>query len=305
MNRAVLGIDTSNYTTSAALVCDGRVVENRRILLEVPQGVRGLRQSDAIFLHTKNLPEIIGSLGKNDISAVGVSVRPRDAEGSYMPCFLAGKAVASSVASLYGVPCFEFSHQAGHIMAALYSCGREDLKGKRFIAFHVSGGTTELLLVDNDIIEKKGGTLDISAGQLIDRVGVKLGMKFPCGRELEQISAPLDSVNCISHVRGLDFNLSGAENVISKMIDDGLSRGEIAAFTFKTVLRTLERLAENAIEEFGDIPIVFAGGVMSNRRIRHELSKKFNAFFAESEYSCDNAAGTALLAERSLIELKD
>ena len=297
MINNVLGIDTSNYTTSVALVSDGRVLKNEKKMLSVAEGERGLRQSDALFQHIKNLPELTERIGKNDISAIGVSSKPRDIEGSYMPCFLAGTSFASSAASILGVPCYTFSHQAGHVMAALYSCGRLDLTEGTFIAFHVSGGTTELLLVENMKITKLGGTLDISAGQLIDRVGVKLGLSFPCGKMLEQISAPLDTVNCMSKVKGLECNLSGAENVITKMIDDGEARENIAAFTLKTVCRTIDRLSENAMSECGTLPIIYAGGVMSNSLIKEKLAEKYDAYFALPEFSCDNAAGIALLAE--------
>ena len=299
MSKAFLGIDTSNYTTSVSLVRGGEVVVNSRKLLKVPEAARGLRQSDALFAHVRDLPDMISQLGKiSDLTAIGVSSRPRDVEGSYMPCFLAGLSVARSVAGVCDLPCYLFSHQAGHIMAALYSCGRTDLTDGKFIAFHVSGGTTELLLVDNMKVTKLGGTLDISAGQLIDRVGVLLGLSFPCGKSLEEISAPLDSVSCISHVRDLTCNLSGAENVISKMVSEKTDPSAVAAFTLKTVLRTIDRLTENALEKYGKLPVIYAGGVMSNSLIRQKLAGKYGAYFAKPEFSCDNAAGIALLAAR-------
>lgn len=304
MTNNILGIDTSNYTTSAALVSGADVIKNEKKMLSVADGERGLRQSDALFQHIKNLPELAERIGRTDISAIGVSSRPRDVEGSYMPCFLAGASFASSAASLLGVPCYTFSHQAGHVMAALYSCKRPDLAELSFIAFHVSGGTTELLLVENMRITKLGGTLDISAGQLIDRVGVKLGFSFPCGRMMEQISAPLDSVSCISKVKGLECNLSGAENVVTKMIENGEARENVAAFTLKTVLRTIDKLSENALTECGKLPIVYAGGVMSNSLIKEKLAGKYDAYFASPEFSCDNAAGVALLAEREYLKEK-
>lgn len=184
MSRYYIGVDTSNYTTSCALydAAERRVVSNIKRLLDVPEGGRGLRQSDAMFMHTKRLPEIIASaldaLVPDELCAVGVSSRPRDVEGSYMPCFLAGVSAASAMAGAAKKPLYRFSHQAGHIAAAVYSSGSPDLYSREFIAFHVSGGTTELLLVHSEldgeqpfVIEKLGGTLDISAGQAVDRSG--------------------------------------------------------------------------------------------------------------------------------------
>lgn len=298
MSELFLGIDTSNYTTSLSLCEGGKMIANEKLPVSVKEGERGIRQSDAVFCHTKNLPRLFETLGKRELAAIGVSSRPRDVEGSYMPCFLAGYSVAKAVSELCGIPLYEFSHQQGHVMAALYSAGVTGLWEERFLAFHVSGGTTELLLVENGKIEKLGGTTDLNAGQAIDRVGVMLGLSFPCGKELERISAPLDSVNCISHVRGLECNLSGLENKAAGLIASGVAPSDVAAYTIKSVLRTILRLSENARAEYAGLPIVYAGGVMSNKLIQNGLAKLGNVYFSEPEFSCDNAAGISLLCEK-------
>lgn len=290
-----LGIDTSNYTTSVSLVDeDGRVCENKKILLDVAEGERGLRQSDAVFSHVKNFPRITEGLGKRDIIAVGCSYAPRDVENSYMPCFLVGKAVATMYAELNGAPLYQFSHQRGHVRAALYSSGREDLIGKSFVAFHISGGTTDILYVENGVIKQIGGTLDLNAGQAIDRAGVLMGMKFPCGPELERIATESEIKPKIS-VKGLNCNLSGLENKVKDQIAGGVSRGTIAAYVLDFIRLTVDRLCENVREMYPDIEMIFSGGVTSNRRIAAYIGKKYNASFAEPVFSSDNAAGTALL----------
>ena len=300
MAEFFLGIDTSNYTTSAALVRDGEVLLNVKRPVQVKDGDHGIRQSDAVFSHVKSLPEVLAEIGAQELTAVGVSTRPRDVEGSYMPCFLAGKAAAVGIASLGGVPLYEVSHQWGHLMAALYGAGRCDLYGKDFLAFHVSGGTTELLRVRGREVEKVGGTLDLNAGQVIDRIGVKMGVPFPAGRGLEEIALPFSETDCYSHVRGLSCNLSGLENKADALLAAGETREKVAAYVLKSVCRTLEKLTENAFAEFGKQPVLYAGGVMSNRLIKEALQKRFHSFahFAPPVYSADNAAGVALLAER-------
>ena len=168
---SVIGIDTSNYTTSIAWF-DGKNGKNCSRLLDVRQGELGLRQSDALFAHVKRLPtlaeELFCGTDRSTICAVGVSSRPRAVEGSYMPCFLAGVSAAKTAAAVLGVPCYEFSHQQGHIAAALWSAGRMDLMERPHLAWHLSGGTTELLLVTpchkNVHAEKIGGSSDISGG---------------------------------------------------------------------------------------------------------------------------------------------
>lgn len=293
-----LGIDTSNYTTSLALSRDGKIVKNLKKLLDVKEGQRGLRQSDAVFAHTVNLPRLFDEMGSISPDAVGVSVSPRDAEGSYMPCFLAGVSCATAVAASLGVPLYRFSHQAGHIAAALYSCGAENLITKSFLAFHVSGGTTEVLLCDNMSITRLGGTRDISAGMAIDRTGVLMGLKFPCGKELEALAGDLTQnvkPGRIS-VSGLDCNLSGLENKVVGLLSDCADRQYVAAYVLSFVGATVEKMAENATSTYPGLPIIFSGGVMSNRFMRGRLENRFGGYFAAPEFSCDNAAGTARLA---------
>lgn len=314
-----LGIDTSNYTTSASL-CDkgGRVILNLKKLLPVKEGERGLRQSDALFAHTKNLPEIMGKLGeflKNEmpcakIVALGVSSTPRSVEGSYMPCFLSGVAAAESICAVLGCERYFFSHQDGHIMAALYSSGKTELLYSKepFAAFHVSGGTTELLLVnptdDGMRVELIGGTQDMNAGQAIDRTGVMMGLKFPCGREMESLCGDVPYKKCKVSVNGLDCNLSGLENLAARKYRETNDKAATSAFCFDFIADTLYKLTENLREQYDNIPVIFAGGVMSNKRIAKRLSNLGNVYFSEPEFSADNAAGIALLTRRKYMKNK-
>ena len=302
--EAFLGIDTSNYTTSMAL-CDreGNVIANEKIILDVKQGEKGLRQSDALFAHVKNLPEVAKAVGKTHIIAIGCSDRPRDVEGSYMPVFKAGETLADCLGSLLGVPVYKFSHQEGHIAAAAYSAGCTHLLEKEFNAFHVSGGTTEILLCDGRsgklTVKNIGGTLDLNAGQAIDRTGVMLGLKFPCGALLEQMAKHGDLPETPSVcVKGLNCNLSGLENKVLKYKDKGTSPEDIALYALKFVERTLEKLTANLRKEY-DLPILYGGGVMSNEGIKSRLSSFENTYFAKKEFSSDNAAGVAFLARKA------
>lgn len=292
MSKAYLGIDTSNYTTSAALCVDGEIVKNVKRMIPIKEKECGARQSDALFSHIKALPEIMAEIGSIDPCAIGVSERPRDIQGSYMPCFLAGVASASSIASTFGVPLYKFAHQAGHVEAAKYSSLMPDYD--KFIAFHISGGTTEMLLYENGKLNLIGGTLDINAGQLIDRVGVMLGLSFPCGASLEKM-CDYDKVKPRINIIGRECNLSGLQNIAEKMCKDGIAFEKIAAFIILSIEKTLDVMTENALKEYGDLPLLYAGGVMSNTRIKNAFTKKYGAYFAKPEFSSDNAAGVALL----------
>lgn len=301
---AFLGIDTSNYTTSAAVYDTENGMFHAKKLLPVKNGECGLRQSDAVFHHTQQLPEIIEkvfSQYKGKITAIGVSSKPRDVEGSYMPCFTVGLSTAKILSEVLNVPLYTFSHQSGHIAAALFSAGKTDLIDKTFLAFHVSGGTTEAVLVKPNcekifLTELVAKTLDLNAGQLIDRIGVMLGLSFPCGRELEQLALKnTEKISAKATLKDTDCCLSGIENICRKMYANGDSKEKISATCLLYVEKALDEMCKRLLEKYGNHPVLFAGGVMSNSIIKLHLSKKYNAYFAEPQFSADNAAGTALL----------
>jgi len=305
---SVLGLDTSNYTTSAA-VFDGQSGTNLGRLLEVRPGELGLRQSEALFQHVKRLPELLEELGRRDllknIRAVGASARPRAVEGSYMPCFLAGVSQGRGLASALGAPFFSWSHQQGHLAAAAWSAGRPELLDAPFLAWHLSGGTTELLLVRPEGVsvtaEIVGGTSDISAGQLIDRTGVLLGLPFPAGKALDELSRQEGSCFAFSvRLDGLTFSLSGMENKVKQMAERGEPPADIARFAIGTVAGVVHRATVEAQKRWPGLPVLCSGGVASNTRLRETMEKRCGAVFAAPEFSTDNAMGTAILTWRAL-----
>ncbi|MBO4283760.1 MAG: peptidase M22 [Clostridia bacterium] len=305
-----IGFDTSNYTTSVAVV-DGedRVIANLKQPLAVQDGEHGLRQSDAVFQHVKNLPLLAERLapvlaGRTPL-AVGVSEKPRDRDGSYMPCFLAGIAAASNAAAVAGLPLYRFSHQSGHLMAAIVSSRRFDLLDRPFYAYHVSGGTTELLAVsrtengfDSEIV---GGTRDLNAGQAIDRIGVALGVPFPAGPGLEKLA--LSYTGKIPRkkpaVKDGYVNLSGLENLALDLYRKTDDPALVAAFVFAHLSDAILQMTDEVTAKYGARDLLCAGGVMSSVILRRAISERYPASFAEPALSADNAVGIAALAARA------
>lgn len=305
-----LGIDTSNYTTSVALYDSiKKKVIHRRKLLPVKEGSLGLRQSDALFHHTVQLPELFKELFleySGEINAVCVSERPRSLDGSYMPCFLAGVSAGQSVASAMRIPLYKFSHQDGHIAAALFSADRMDLiKSERFAAFHVSGGTTEAVLVspnDNGSFNTEiiCASSDLKAGQAIDRVGTSMGLKFPAGKMLDDLSQKsLKEYKVKPFIKDGNCSLSGIENKCMKMLKDGERNEDIAKYCLTYIGSSICEMCQYVLKKYPDIIIVFAGGVLSNTLIRSMIKENFpkNAVFSLPEFSSDNAVGIAVLGE--------
>lgn len=308
MNAQCLGFDTSNYTTSAA-VFGGGTAENRGKLLTVPEGALGLRQSDALFQHVKRLHLMVEELRAGgvieEIAAVGASTRPREVEGSYMPCFLVGEGEGRALAAALGVPFYPCSHQQGHVAAAAWSAGREDLLDRPHLAWHLSGGTTELLRVEPDghtvRAEVIGGTSDIAAGQLVDRAGVLLGLPFPAGKALDALYPEADGPGFFRvKLNGLTFSLSGMENKVKELAQSGERPANIARFTIDTIMNVLLRATEEAQKRWPGLPVLCSGGVASNRQIRAAMERACGAVFAQPQYSTDNALGVAILAHRAL-----
>ena len=298
----VLGIDTSNYTTSIAIINNhGEVICDKRIILDVPKGERGIRQSNAVFSHLKNLPnlfeECFNEIDGKNIVAVSVSNRPRPIEGSYMPCFVPGLTLGKSIASTLNVPIFEFSHQEGHIEAIKHF---SKLKNPNdFICFHLSGGTTEILKVEGNNIKIIGDTLDISFGQLIDRIGVALDLKFPAGKEMDSLafSNSLEIIKCKDiGIKDLHVNISGIESHFQRLIKENQSnltenyKKMISRSLFTKILLCLQELVNQCKLRYQDIDIVFAGGVSESKYIRKNINR---VIFGD--YGADNAIGTAFL----------
>ncbi len=301
-----LGLDTSNYTTSAALsdAATGEITQQKQ-LLPVREGEHGLRQSDAVFHHVRQLPCVIENLNRDavsDILAVAASDRPQQKDGSYMPCFLVGAGTARELGALLRVPVHFFTHQQGHVAAALYGAQQLSLLEKPFLAFHFSGGTTDALLVrpDKEAIiscEVVAHSLDLKAGQLIDRVGGMLGLPFPAGPALERLADTYDGApfRIKATMKDADCHLSGAQNQCQDMLQKGFPPAAVAAFCMQTVCAVVVAMTESLLSRLGDLPLIYAGGVMSNKMLQETVTQRFGGVVAPPVFSADNAAGIATL----------
>ena len=305
--KGALAFDTSNYTTSVAYYAPKGQFQARK-LLEVPAGTLGLRQQEALFQHVKRLPGLVDELiaqGIGEITAVGASVAPREVEGSYMPCFLAGSGQGQTLAQVLHTPFFSWSHQQGHLAAAAWSAGHLELLDAPFLAWHLSGGTTELLKVAPQGVavtaEKLGGTTDISAGQLIDRTGILLNLEFPAGQALDVLAKEAKGTLKPFPVKTQEFqfSLSGMENKVKVLVEAGEKPAEIARFVLDTLTGAIRRVTVAAQNAYPGLPVLCSGGVASNSRLRYMLTEFCQAVFAPPEYSTDNAMGVAVLTYRA------
>lgn len=310
-SRYILGIDTSNYKTSVAIIdTECNILCDLRRFLTVKEGEKGLRQSDALFQHIRNLPELLEeAMSDNNyhIGAISFSSKPRPVKNSYMPVFFAGESYARSLAAVLSIPSFAFSHQEGHI-EAIKAFSKHSNK-KELLACHFSGGTCEMLSVkskhtgyDIDII---GGSKDISFGQVIDRTGVQLGMSFPAGEEMDRLALASDEISSFLtpiKVKEGWLNLSGIDTQIKRLtINMDIQQAQpVIKELFEKVADAMTKMIFQCAEKTGITDVIMAGGVTSSLFIRDKIVKKLaenhiDTAFGQADLAQDNAIGTAIL----------
>ena len=299
-----LGIDTSCYTTSFAAVLDGHIIADKREMLPVQKGSRGLRQQDAVFHHIKNFKTIFDGLGitPRNVRAVAYSEKPCPAEDSYMPVFRVGESFASACAGMSGAQMYALTHQHGHIYAAYFG---NEIPDGTYGVFHVSGGTLDILRVNiagtvRDITPI-GGSCDITCGQLIDRVGVAAGLPFPSGKDMERMYRPGGAHLAVT-VDGMHANLSGAETQALRMLESGMEKWRVVSGVIDCVAETLRRMISGTKKQAGLNKFIFTGGVICNSMIREAAAGACDALgcaciLAQKPYCSDNACGLALAAQ--------
>lgn len=310
--RIIIGLDTSNYRTSlAAVTPEGKVLLDWRELLPVAAGEKGLRQSDAVFAHTRQIRLSLGYLREaaegSLVAAVAASVSPRDGGDSYMPVFQVGHTIGATIAAALNVPFFATTHQRGHLAAAVQGTVLEH--EKRYLALHLSGGTTDLLKVEGEEILQIGGSEDLHAGQLVDRIGVAMGLGFPAGEALEGFALQGVSHGLLgaSMANGdLTCHFSGAETQTLKWISDGKTdRRDIAREVYDLLARTIARMIKAGAARTGFSAVLITGGVASSELLRGMLAERCarlrgcpELVFGKPERSGDNAVGVALIGVR-------
>lgn len=309
--KGYLGIDTSCYTTSVAVIGeDGSLLSEARQILSVKPGRCGLQQSEMVFQHTRNLPLLMEKALQSDdieICGVGVSGCPRPIADSYMPAFLAGVSAAKSIAAVSKMPLYTISHQENHMEAGVWSAGGPE--AERFLMLHASGGTTDMLLAQKEadgcyLLEQIGGSMDLHAGQFIDRVGVALGLQFPTGPELEKLAETADYMTELPvSVRKLQVSLSGPATAALRKLQAGEDKAALALGVEYALAETFVRMLRNGAAAYDAADVLLVGGVASNKFIRAHVEEKLQKrnirlWVPEARFSCDNASGCAAYARR-------
>ncbi len=308
-----LGLDTSAYTTSLALVDqDENLIYERRIPIPVKEGQLGLRQSEAVFAHIRNVPllwsEWRTESKPDQIRAVSVSDRPRPLEHSYMPVFKVGESFGLFLAQTMGLDYFYSSHQEGHIMAGLWSAAAGN---GLYLVVQASGGTTEILSAEE--VESGwlrtafiGGTADLNAGQFIDRIGSGMNLPFPAGPHLESLACKSAGKlpRLPQAVKGVEISFSGPASEAERLLKRGCPPENLARAVEICIADSFNLAVSGAWNDTqGYTGLLVVGGVSANSFIRNRISSFFKGkavYFAERRHGGDNAVGQAVTACRRL-----
>ena len=231
-----------------------------------------------------------------------------------MPVFFAGESYARSIAAALDIPLFTFSHQEGHIEAVKAFSKHSD--GQEILACHFSGGTSELLhVIDNGHgydIEIVGGSKDIAFGQVIDRAGVAMGMRFPAGEEMDKLALDSKEIsNILTPVKVKEgwLNLSGIDTQMKRALEDS-NTGSLSMLTtelFTKLSDAMCAMISDAVRQTGINNVIMAGGVSSSRFMRERITEKLTSSetdveFSSGELSQDNAIGVAVLGGKQIWE---
>ena len=236
----------------------------------MPEGAIGLRQSDALFQHTVRLHEKYQLCRRARCAPSASAPVPARWKARICPVFWQER--ASRGAFAFRAAFLRYPISRGHIAAAALSAGKLDLLDGEFLAWHLSGGTSELLYVkcgadglpDCTCI---GGTTDLAAGQLLDRAGNLLGLPFPSGGALDALALTAEPEKGFKpKVTDCKFSLSGMQNQVENKFKTAEPK-EMARFALETVANAVIKATEQAREHY-HFPILCAGGVMASQVIR-------------------------------------
>ncbi|MFC0264636.1 tRNA (adenosine(37)-N6)-threonylcarbamoyltransferase complex transferase subunit TsaD [Fontibacter flavus] len=312
MKINILAIESSCDETSAAVISDGKILNNIIATQSVHEKYGGVVPELASRAHQQHLIPVINEailtsgIDKKELSAVAFTRGP-----GLMGSLMVGVSFAKSFAYALGIPLIDVNHMQAHILAHFIEDPKPNFP---FICLTVSGGHTQLVLV-KDYLDMSviGETTDDAVGEAFDKTAKLLGLPYPGGPLIDRYAKEGDPSAFqfpISDIPGLNFSFSGIKTAVLYFLRDNLKNSpnfieenlkDICASVQFTLIKMLMLKLKKAAKEYKINNIAIAGGVSANSGLRKELkdlaSKHgWNVFIPKFEYCTDNAAMIAMAA---------
>jgi N6-L-threonylcarbamoyladenine synthase len=312
MKINILAIESSCDETSAAVISDGKVLNNIIATQSVHEKYGGVVPELASRAHQQHLIPVIdeaistSGLEKKDLHAVAFTKGP-----GLLGSLLVGVSFAKSFAYAMGIPLIEVNHMQAHILAHFIEDPHPSFP---FICLTVSGGHTQLVLVKDHLdMEVIGETTDDAVGEAFDKTAKLLGLPYPGGPLIDSYAGsgnPQAFVFPMTDMPGLNFSFSGIKTAILYFLRDRLQKdqdfvqknlNDICASVQYTLIKMLMLKLKKAAKMYHINEIALAGGVSANSGLRKELLEtsekmKWNVYVPKIEYCTDNAAMIAMAA---------
>ena len=300
----ILAIESSCDETSMAIIKNGTECIELTVLTQMDTHAEfgGVVPEIASRMHTENITIVFedtlkkSNMTMDDIDAVAVTYAP-----GLLGSLLVGVEFAKTISYVYNKPLIAVNHIAGHIYANNLNYKMEF----PLLALVVSGGHTDLILMKDDyVFERLGGTLDDAIGECYDKVARVLDLKYPGGPNVERLAKsgkPTYDLPIPMNDDSLNMSYSGLKSSIINLVHNEKQRGneirkEDLACSFQNVaIDELVRKSELAINKYNIKNMIIAGGVSANNKLREEITKLTNKYniklsIPEFKYCTDNAA---------------
>lgn len=305
----ILGIESSCDDTAAAVLKDNIVLSNCIANQEVHRAYGGVVPELASRAHQANIVPVvqralsIANIDKKELTAIAYTRGP-----GLLGSLLVGSAFAKSLALSLDIPLIEVNHMQAHLLCHFIKNEEKQPPSFPFLGVTISGGHTQLVLVEDFFkMTQIGTTLDDAIGEAFDKCGKTMGLRYPAGPEIDKLAKQGNSEAFefpIPKVKNYDLSYSGVKTAFLNLINNNVAKNpnfvannlnDLCASIQKTLVQIIIQKITKAKEDFNLDQVVIGGGVAANSEIRRILNEKaasaqWEVFLPPFQYTTDNAA---------------
>ncbi|WP_457611263.1 tRNA (adenosine(37)-N6)-threonylcarbamoyltransferase complex transferase subunit TsaD [Lutibacter sp.] len=317
----ILGIESSCDDTSAAVICNGKILSNVIATQEIHAKYGGVVPELASRAHQQNIVPVIqqaiqqANIDKKDLNAIAFTRGP-----GLMGSLLVGSSFAKSLSLALNIPLIAVNHMQGHVLAHFIDDEKQQKPSFPFLCLTISGGHTQIVKISSYFkMEILGETLDDAVGEAFDKSAKILGLPYPGGPLIDK-HAKMGNPNAFKFtkpkVNGLNFSFSGLKTAILYFIQKKTKENpnfikenidDICASIQYTIVEILFDKLKKSVNETKIKHVAIAGGVSANSEIRtvlksYEEKLGWKTYIPKFEYTTDNAGMIAIVGFLKYLE---